>query len=80
MKHLTFAAVFFILFLTLFTKGESMAEEDTQLAEGLYAKFITYKGEILASLEFERILRIRPVAPAGVITTVSNFIGSLPIS
>jgi FKBP-type peptidyl-prolyl cis-trans isomerase len=64
MKHLTFAAVFFILFLTLFTKGESMAEEDTQLAEGLYAKFITYKGEILASLEFEKT----PL-------TVANFVG-----
>jgi peptidylprolyl isomerase len=52
------------LFLILFSKGEIMASEEAQLAEGLYAKFTTDKGEILTRLEFEKT----PL-------TVTNFVG-----
>ena len=41
-----------------------MASEDTQLADGLYAKFITDKGDIITSLEFQKT----PL-------TVTNFVG-----
>jgi len=41
-----------------------MASEETQLADGLYAKFITNKGDILTSLEFQKT----PL-------TVANFVG-----
>ena len=41
-----------------------MASEETQLADGLYAKFVTDKGDILTSLEFQKT----PL-------TVVNFVG-----
>ena len=57
-----------IFFLILFaicnsTKGEIMAAE-TKLDDGLYAKFVTSKGEIITTLEFEKT----PL-------TVTNFVG-----
>jgi cyclophilin family peptidyl-prolyl cis-trans isomerase len=53
-----------LLFIT-FTAGESFSSEgQQQLSDGLYAKFITSKGDILIKLEFERT----PL-------TVVNFIG-----
>jgi peptidylprolyl isomerase len=57
--------IFFLLLLTTLngTKGEIMAAE-TQLNDGIYAKFITSKGDILVSLEFEKT----PL-------TVTNFVG-----
>jgi len=50
--------------LFIFTAAESVSSEKLQLAEGLYAKLITSKGDILIRLEFER-------APL----TVANFVG-----
>ncbi len=57
--------IFFLLLLTIcnFTKGEIMAAE-TKLDDGLYAKFVTSKGEIITTLEFEKT----PL-------TVTNFVG-----
>jgi peptidylprolyl isomerase len=58
--------IFLILLLAIFTnttKGEIMAAE-TKLDDGLYAKFITSKGEIITTLEFEKT----PL-------TVTNFVG-----
>ena len=58
--------IFLILLIAIFTnttKGEIMAAE-TKLDDGLYAKFITSKGEIITTLEFEKT----PL-------TVSNFVG-----
>ena len=57
--------IFFLLLLTIcnFTKGEIMAAE-TELDDGLYAKFVTSKGEIITTLEFEKT----PL-------TVTNFVG-----
>ncbi len=40
------------LILSFFAKGDIMAQE--QLAEGLYAKLLTPKGEILLQLEYEK--------------------------
>lgn len=45
--------LFFLVLLT-FIKGEAMASEKPQLVEGLYAKFITSRGDILIRLEFEK--------------------------
>ncbi len=45
-------------------KGEIMANETQKLNDGLYAKFITSKGDILTQLEFEKT----PL-------TVTNFVG-----
>jgi peptidylprolyl isomerase len=64
MKRMTIIAICLLLFPVLLFKGEIMASEETQLAEGLYAKFITDKGEILTSLELEKT----PL-------TVANFVG-----
>lgn len=57
--------IFFLLLLTIcnITKGEIMAAE-TKLDDGLYAKFVTSKGEIITTLEFEKT----PL-------TVTNFVG-----
>jgi len=56
--------VFLLLTFTAFTEGKAMSSENMQLAEGLYAKLITSKGDILTKLEFERT----PL-------TVANFVG-----
>lgn len=64
MKQLRwFSGIFFLLLIT-FATGESMTSENMQLAEGLYAKIITSKGDILIRLEFEKT----PL-------TVTNFVG-----
>ena len=57
--------IFFLLLLAIcnITKGEIMAAE-TKLDDGLYAKFVTSKGEIITTLEFEKT----PL-------TVTNFVG-----
>jgi len=57
--------IFFLLILAIcnITKGEIMASE-TKLDDGLYAKFVTSKGEIITTLEFEKT----PL-------TVTNFVG-----
>jgi peptidylprolyl isomerase len=50
--------------LFIFAAAESISGEKLQLADGLYAKIVTSKGDILIRLEFER-------APL----TVANFVG-----
>ncbi|MDD5168067.1 MAG: peptidylprolyl isomerase [Syntrophales bacterium] len=57
-------ACLFFLLIFVFSAGESAADESMKLAEGLYAKFLTSKGDILIKLEFEKT----PV-------TVANFVG-----
>lgn len=64
MKRLIVSIIWVTLFLNIFSTGEIMASEEMQLAEGLYAKFITNKGDILVRLEFEKT----PL-------TVANFVG-----
>jgi peptidylprolyl isomerase len=63
MKH--YLVAFFIILTALCnsTKGDLMAAE-TKLDDGLYAKFITSKGDITVTLEFEKT----PL-------TVANFVG-----
>ncbi|MBN1662382.1 MAG: peptidylprolyl isomerase [Deltaproteobacteria bacterium] len=53
-----------VLLLSVFIAGESISSEDVALTDGLYAKLITSKGDILIKLEFEKT----PL-------TVENFIG-----
>ena len=64
MKRALWISCLFFLVLLTYTKGEAMASEKSQLADGLYAKFIISKGDILARLEFEKT----PL-------TVTNFVG-----
>jgi cyclophilin family peptidyl-prolyl cis-trans isomerase len=64
MKQMRWFSCIFIFLLFIFTAGESISSNNPQLADGLYAKFITSKGDILINLEFERT----PV-------TVANFVG-----
>lgn len=55
-------AVVFLLFVL--TAAECLSSEKLQLADGLYAKVVTSKGDILIRLDFERV----PL-------TVANFVG-----
>jgi cyclophilin family peptidyl-prolyl cis-trans isomerase len=64
MKQMRWFSCIFILLLFIFTAGESISSNNLQLADGLYAKLITSKGDILIKLEFERT----PL-------TVVNFVG-----
>lgn len=64
MKQMRWLFCIFVLFLLAFTAGESISGDNPQLAEGLYAKFMTSKGDILIKLEFEKT----PL-------TVANFVG-----
>jgi cyclophilin family peptidyl-prolyl cis-trans isomerase len=64
MKQMRWFSCIFILLLFIFMAGESISSNNLQLADGLYAKFITSKGDILIKLEFERT----PL-------TVVNFVG-----
>src|SRR5690606_17126655 len=62
LKYISCMAVAFLLFAL--TAAESLSSEKLQLAEGLYAKVATSKGDILIRLEFEKT----PL-------TVANFVG-----
>jgi cyclophilin family peptidyl-prolyl cis-trans isomerase len=64
MKQMRWLPCIFALMLLAFTTGESISSESQQLPDGLYAKFITTKGDILIKLEFEKT----PL-------TVANFVG-----
>jgi len=59
-----FSYIVVVLFLSIFMAGQSIASENMPLADGLYAKLITSKGDILIKLEFEKT----PL-------TVTNFVG-----
>jgi len=63
MKRYLLVFIIFLIAICNSTKGEIMAAE-TKLDDGLYAKFITSKGEITVKLEFEKT----PL-------TVTNFVG-----
>jgi cyclophilin family peptidyl-prolyl cis-trans isomerase len=63
MKQMRFSCIFALLLL-IFAAGESISGDNPQLPDGLYAKFITSKGDILIKLEFEKT----PL-------TVINFVG-----
>ncbi len=63
MKVLTIFAALFLTFFIFFNEGEIMAS-NSNLGDGLYAKFNTGKGEIICRLEFEKT----PL-------TVTNFVG-----
>jgi len=63
MKRYLTVLIILLTALCYSTKGELMAAE-TKLADGLYAKIVTFKGEIILQLEFEKT----PL-------TVTNFVG-----
>lgn len=64
MKRLIACSLMFFFILITFSEGEIMATEGNQLADGLYAKFVTSKGDIICRLEYEKT----PM-------TVVNFVG-----
>jgi len=64
MKQMRWFSYIVVLFLFIFAAGVSLSSERLPLADGIYAKAITSKGEILIKLEFEKT----PL-------TVANFIG-----
>lgn len=64
MKQMRWISFIIVLLLVIFTAGESISSEKLPLADGLYAKLITSKGDILIKLEFEKT----PL-------TVTNFVG-----
>jgi cyclophilin family peptidyl-prolyl cis-trans isomerase len=64
MKQMKGLFCMFALFLLTFTTGEGISMDNQKLVDGLYAKFITSKGDILIRLELEKT----PL-------TVTNFVG-----
>jgi peptidylprolyl isomerase len=64
MQQIKKYACLFIVLLFTFTAGIGMADENVKLTDGLYAKLVTSRGDILLSLEFEKT----PL-------TVVNFVG-----
>lgn len=64
MKQMRWVTYIVVLLLCIFTAGESISGENPPRADGLYAKIITSKGDILTKLEFEKT----PL-------TVTNFVG-----
>jgi len=64
MKRMSGFACLLFLSLCAFAAGESAAVENGKLTDGLYAKFLTSRGDIVIKLEFEKT----PL-------TVINFVG-----
>jgi cyclophilin family peptidyl-prolyl cis-trans isomerase len=64
MKRMIWITCLCLIVLFAVNPGKGISLEERQLADGLYAKFITSRGEILVKLEFEKT----PL-------TVANFVG-----
>lgn len=64
MKQTRWISYIVVLLLLIFPVGASISAENQPLADGLYAKIMTSKGDILIKLEFEKT----PL-------TVTNFVG-----